>query len=133
MASDAGLDYNFDKTVVASSFDGHRLIQLAKSKGLGDAAKESLFKAYFIEGKDIAEYETLLNLGKAIGLDESAIKAMLESNQFSNEVKRDIQQSVQIGIGGVPYFLIDGRYAVSGAQPVSVFLQTLQKAYKSKK
>jgi predicted DsbA family dithiol-disulfide isomerase len=58
---------------------------------------------------------------------------MLESNQFSNEVKRDIQQSVQIGIGGVPYFLIDGRYAVSGAQPVSVFLQTLQKAYKSKK
>jgi protein disulfide-isomerase len=133
MASDAGLDYNFDKTVVASSFDGHRLIQLAKSKGLGDAAKESLFKAYFIEGKDIAEYETLLNLGKEIGLDESAIKAMLESNQFSNEVKRDIQQSVQIGIGGVPYFLIDGRYAVSGAQPVSVFLQTLQKAYKSKK
>jgi protein disulfide-isomerase len=133
MANAAGLNYNFDKTVVASSYDGHRLIQMAKTKNLGDAAEESLFKTYFIDGKDIAEHETLLNLGKEIGLDETAIKAMLESNQFDNEIKRDIHQSVQLGIGGVPYFIIDGRFAVSGAQPVSVFLQTLQKAYKDKR
>jgi len=133
MAAEAGLNYNFDKAVVASSYDGHRLIQLAKSKGLGNAAEESLFKAYFIDGKDIADSQTLIALGKEIGLEEQAVKTMLESDQFSKELKRDVHESVQLGLGGVPYFLIDGRYAVSGAQPVSVFLQTLQKANKGKK
>jgi len=133
MASAAGLNYNFDKAVVASSYDGHRLIQMAKSKGLADAAEESLFIAYFIDGKDIADPETLTIIGKEIGLDEQSVKVMLASDQFSNEVKRDIQQSVQLGLGAVPYFLIDGRYAVSGAQPPSVFLQKLQSAQKDKK
>jgi len=133
MAFSAGLNYNFDKAIVANSYDAHRLIQLAKSKNLGDAAEESLFKAYFIEGKDIANHEMLINLGKEIGLEASSIKTMLESNQFSDEVERDSYEAVQIGVSGVPFFVIDSRYAVSGAQPVPVFLQTLQKAFESRK
>ncbi len=133
MAFSTGLNYNFDKAIVANSYDAHRLIQLAKSKNFGDAAEESLFKAYFIEGKDIANHEMLINLGKEIGLDASSIKTMLESNQFSDEVERDSYEAVQIGVSGVPFFVIDGRYAISGAQPVPVFLQTLQKAFENRK
>ena len=133
MASNAGLNYDFDKAIVANSFDAHRLIQLAKNQNLGDAAEERLFKAYFIEGKDIADQGTLVNLGKEIGLEESKLKSMLQSDEFSNEVEKDIYESAQVGVTGVPFFVIDERFAVSGAQPVSVFLQTLQKAYKTKK
>lgn len=133
MASNAGLNYNFDKAVVANSYDAHRLIQLAKTKNLGDAAEEILFQAYFIEGKDIADHETLIILGKQIGLEASAIKSMLQSDQFSDEVDGDAYEAVQAGVGGVPFFVIDGRFAVSGAQPSSVFLRTLQKAFDNRK
>jgi protein disulfide-isomerase len=133
MASNTGLNYNFDKAVVANSYDAHRLIQLAKSKNLGDAAEESLFKAYFINGKDIADHNTLISLGREIGLEENLVKAMLESDQFSDEVDSEMYDATQVGVTGVPFFVFDDRFAVSGAQPVSVFLQTLQKAYKSQK
>jgi predicted DsbA family dithiol-disulfide isomerase len=133
MASNAGLNYNFDKAVVANSFDAHRLIQLAKTLNLGDQAEELLFKAYFIEGKDIADHTILMNLGKEIGIDEEKLKTMLQSDEFSNRVETDIYEAAQVGVSGVPFFVIDNRFAISGAQPVSVFLQTLQKAYLSKK
>src|SRR5437868_7360986 len=93
MASDAGLDYNFDKAVIANSFDAHRLIQLAKQHGLGDAAEERLFKAYFTEGKDISDHLTLIVLGDEIGLSGKLIKQMLDSDEFADEVRYEEKQA----------------------------------------
>ena len=86
MASEVGLTYDFDKAVVANSFDAHRLIQLAKQHGLGDAAEERLFKAYFTEGRDTSDHATLLELGTDIGLEETAVRDLLSSNQFAEAV-----------------------------------------------
>lgn len=129
MAANAGLKYDFDKAVVANSWDAHRVIKLAKSKGLGDAIEERFFKAYFTEGKDMADKATLIQLGKEVGLDEKRVKEVLESDEFSNDVRADIQRAQTIGVSGVPFFVFNDKYAVSGAQPSGVFLETLQKSF----
>jgi predicted DsbA family dithiol-disulfide isomerase len=129
MANGVGLHYNFDKAVVANSFDAHRFIQYAKTKGKGDAAEEALFKAYFTEGKNTADHAVLTQLGTEIGLDASSVKAVLAGNDFASEVKRDIVESQQIGVNGVPFFVVDRKYAISGAQDPKTFLGALQKAW----
>jgi len=129
MAARAGLKYDFDKAVVANSWDAHRVIQLAKSKGLGDEIEERFFRAYFTEGKDMADHATLIALVKEVGLDEARVKEVLASNEFEKEVREDIQRAQQIGVTGVPFFVFNDKYAVSGAQPSNVFLQTLQKSF----
>jgi predicted DsbA family dithiol-disulfide isomerase len=128
-ASQVGLSYNFDRTVVANSFDAHRLIQMAKHKGLGDAAEERLFKAYFTEGKDISDHLTLIVLGIEIGLDGKLVKQMLDGNEYALEVRQDEKMAQSAGIRGVPYFVFNNRYAVSGAQEPEVFLRVLEKAW----
>jgi predicted DsbA family dithiol-disulfide isomerase len=129
MAKEVGLSYDFDKAVVANSFDAHRLIQMAKKEGRGDAAEERLFKAYFTEGKNTADHAILIAIGKEIGLNELEVKNMLASKDFSNEVLMDIAESEKIGVTGVPFFVFDRKYAVSGAQDSKVFADTLKKAY----
>lgn len=131
MAREAGLHYDFDKVVVANSFDAHRLIQMAKKKGKGDAAEERLFKAYFTEGKNTADHSTLIQLGKEIGLDDSEVKTMLAGKEFSEEVQKDLSEADQIGVTGVPFFVFDRKYAVSGAQDSKIFLDTLTKAWEN--
>jgi len=128
-AKQVGLEYNFDTTVVANSFDAHRLIQLAKHYGLGDAAEERLFKAYFTEGKDISDHLTLIILGDEIGLDGKLVKQMLDSDSMGDEVRYDERQARELGINGVPFFLINDKYAVSGAQPPELFRQALDKGW----
>lgn len=128
MAKGVGLNYQLNKAVVANSFDAHRLIQYAKTQGKGDAAEERLFKAYFTEGENTADHTTLLRLAKEIGLDENACKRVLESNEFAEAVRSDVNEGEQLGLTGVPFFVINRRYAVSGAQDVSVFLKSLNKA-----
>lgn len=127
MAEGEGLTYNFDRAIVANSFNAHRLIQLAKQHGLGGAAEEALFKAYFTEGKNIDDYETLINIGTAIGLPAEEIKQMLDTNSFADAINADINEAQALGIRGVPFFVIDRKYAVSGAQPTEVFLQALSR------
>ena len=129
MAKQAGLEYRFDKAIVANSFDAHRLIQLAKSKGLGDSAEERLFQAYFTEGKDFGDHETLIKIGKEIGLPEEEIKSALVSDVFAEKVEQDIREAAEIGVGAVPFFIFDRKYAVSGAQPPEYFLQVLNQSF----
>ena len=129
MAKQAGLKYRFDKAIVANSFDAHRLIQLAKSKGLGDSAEERLFQAYFTEGKDFGDHQTLIEIGKEIGLPEEEIKSALVSDVFAEKVEQDIREAAEIGVEGVPFFVFDRKYAVSGAQPPEYFLQVLNKSF----
>lgn len=129
MASNAGLNYNFDKAIVANSFDAHRLIQFAKTKQLGDAAEERLFKAYFIEGKNMCDASTLLELAKDIGLNEAEAREVINGDAYSSEVKKDIEEASQIGVRGVPFFVFNRKYAVSGAQPSATFVNVLEKSF----
>lgn len=125
MAKSVGLDYHFENAAVANSFKAHRLIQFAKSKGLGDQAEERLFRAYFTEGENFGKVETLLKLGKDIGLSEADVSEALENAQYQFLVNKDIEEARAIGVSGVPFFVFDRKYAVSGAQPPEAFLQAL--------
>lgn len=129
MAKGVGLEYDFDRAVMVNSFKAHRVLQLAKVRGLGDAAEERLFRAFFTEGRNIADDDTLLELGKEAGLNETEIRSSLSDERYSDMVKQDIQEARAIGVTGVPFFVFNRKYAVSGAQPPQAFLQTLEKAY----
>lgn len=128
-AAAVGLDFDFDKAVIANSFNAHRLIQLAKSMGLDNEMEEQLFIAHFIEGKNIDDQETLLSLGIAAGLEKAAIEIMLNSDSFTDEVRLDEKVAQQIGISGVPFFIINQKLAVSGAQPPETFLGAMNQAW----
>jgi predicted DsbA family dithiol-disulfide isomerase len=129
MAKQVGLNYNFDNAVIANSFDAHKMIQLAKTKGLGDEAEERLFRAYFIEGMDFGDIPTLVKIGQEIGLEASEIDAALLSDDFAYKVKSDVAEAAQLGIQGVPFFVFNRKYAISGAQPTESFLETMQKSF----
>jgi len=129
MAAQVGLTYDFDKAVVANSFNAHRLSHLAKKHGLGDAAEEALFKAYFTDGKNIDDKDTLTDLGVSIGLNAIEIRQTLDSYDFTDAVKHDIAEAQYLGIQGVPFFVMNNKYGVSGAQTVPVFTETLQKSF----
>lgn len=129
VAKEIGLDFDFEKNVVANSFNAHRLIQLAKTKSLANEAEEALFKAHFTEGKNIDDKETLIQTGISIGLDENEVKEIFSFDVFAEEVKRDEMQAQTFGIRGVPFFILDNKYAVSGAQSPDVFYQALSQAW----
>jgi predicted DsbA family dithiol-disulfide isomerase len=129
MAAEAGLTYNFEKAVVANSFKAHRFTHLAKKHGLGNAAEEQLFKAYFTDGKNTDDINVLMELGTAIGLDAAELKQTLEGDAYADEVKHDIYEARQLGISGVPFFVMNRKYGISGAQAAPVFEQTIEKAF----
>ncbi|GAB3226355.1 DsbA family oxidoreductase [Algoriphagus aestuariicola] len=129
MAAGQGLDFNFDKAVVANTKNAHRLIHLAKNEGRGGEMKERLLKAYFSEGKNLDDPDTLISLGSEIGLAKDKIKAMLESDSYEDTVDQDIYESRQLGVRGVPFFVLDRKFGISGAQADEVFDQTLEKAW----
>lgn len=129
MAKGVGLDYHLDKAIVANSFNAHRLIQMAKKVGKGDAAEEAFFKAYFTDGKHINDPGVITNIGVELGLGALDITEMLNSGKYVNEVRADAKEAAQFGAKGVPYFVFNRKYAVSGAQPVEAFEQALQTAF----
>ena len=129
MAKEAGLLYDFDKAVVANTYNAHRLLQLAKTKGKGDQAEERMFKAYFTDGLNLDDAETLMKLGAEIGLEASEVQQVINSQDFAENVDHDIQEAAHIGVRGVPFFVIDRKYAVSGAQQPETFLGALNRAW----
>ncbi|GGZ30933.1 DSBA oxidoreductase [Echinicola pacifica] len=129
MGRSEGLEYDFDKVVVANGRIAHRLLQYAKFTGKGDEMKERLFKAYFTEGANIADAETLIGLAKEVGLDEAAATASLDSKDYDNRVNQDIYESQQLGVRGVPFFVLDEKLGISGAQPRETFTQALNQAW----
>ncbi len=128
MAKDSGLEYHLDKAVPANSFDAHRISHLAKKSGVQNELEELLFRAYFTEGKNTADHEVLRELAIKAGCAETEIEAVLSSGQFANDVHQDIAEANAIGVRGVPFFVFDRKFAVSGAQAVEVFAQALKKA-----
>jgi predicted DsbA family dithiol-disulfide isomerase len=127
MAKEEGLEYRMEDTKVANAMDAHRLIQLAKTVGKGDEIEERLFRAYFMEGKNIADMDVLVELGEEVGIPGDRVRESLEKGEFTDSIRRDIQESQQIGVRGVPFFVFDNQYAISGAQPVELFVQTMEK------
>ncbi|MGV3762067.1 DsbA family oxidoreductase [Parapedobacter sp.] len=128
-AAKAGLTLDFEHAVVANSFDAHRLVHLAQSKGVANAMKEGLFRAHFTDGKNINSYDVLVAVGTAAGLAGADITAVLDSDRYSDKVSYDIREAREIGVRGVPFFVFNRKYAVSGGQPPEVFLQTLRKSF----
>ena len=129
MAREAGLDYHFDRSVMVNSLKAHRLIQFAKTRNLGDEAEERLFHAFFTEGKSIADIDTLTQLGAEIGLDATELQVAFTDERYAYQVNQDIQEARQIGVNGVPFFVFNRKYAISGAQPPQAFLETLRKSF----
>ncbi|SHH80264.1 DsbA family oxidoreductase [Flavobacterium johnsoniae] len=130
-AKSVGLEYNFDKAVISNSLEAHRIIQLAKTKNLGDEIEEIFFKAYFTEGRDLNDGPTLIELAEKAGLDKNDVLEVLKSdNLYLKEIEHDIEEAQQIGVQGVPFFVFDRKYAVSGAQPVEAFVQTIKEGLK---
>ena len=128
-ARTVGLEYAMDKAVIGSSFDAHRLLQYAKTLGKGDAMKERLFKAYFTEGAHLADVPTLVGLGSEVGLDGAAVAELLSTTAFTDAVRKDEAEARQLGVRGVPFFAIDRKFSVNGAQQSDAFLSALRQAW----
>jgi predicted DsbA family dithiol-disulfide isomerase len=128
-AKRSGLDFHFEKAILANSLNAHRLLHLAKKYNLSNELEELLFKAYLTDGKNVNDLNTLESLGLEIGLEKEAIDHVLHSDVYANEVRKDQEEAQAIGVTGVPFFVFDNKYAVSGAQATDVFLKTLEKSW----
>ena len=126
-----GLTYHLDRAIQTNTFDAHRLAHFAASKGKLEEMTERLLKAHFTETLHIGDHETLADLAAEVGLDRAEAARVLSDDSFADEVQSDIQEAGRIGVRGVPFFLISGKYAVSGAKPSEVFLEALQKAWET--
>lgn len=124
-----GIEYHFEKAVVGNSFDAHRLLQLARTQGRAGALEDRLMRGYFAEGKDFDDVATLAALGSEAGLDGAAVDATLADREaFAKEVREDVLESRRLGVTGVPFFVFDRKFAVSGAQEVEAFSMALDRA-----
>ncbi len=130
IAADEGLHYDFRSVVVANSFAGHELLHLAKANGVGDQVKEALLSAHFEHGEDIGDRSVLVRIGTEAGLDAEQIARDLETHAWREAVVADITAANALGIRGVPFFVLDEKYGVSGAQPTDVFTRALEQAWR---
>ena len=123
-----GLNFDFSKAKIANTFDAHRLCHFAATQDKGGEMEESLFKAFFVEGRNISDYDTLTQMGADLGLPEQEVRMILESGEFSDSVRQDMIEARQLGVRGLPYFLFNRQQSVGGLQSSSVYLKAMQKA-----
>lgn len=128
-AAGDGLEFRFDRIRPGNTFDAHRLLHLAHERGTQDALKERMLRAYMTEGQAIGERDVLVALAREAGLDDQEVRDVLDGERYASEVRRDEALARGLGITGVPFFVLAGRLAVSGAQPADVMLGALDKAW----
>ena len=126
-AAAEGLDFHLDGTLTGNTFDAHRLVHLAHAHGLQDPVIERLYRAYFSEQRSLFTQDSLIGLGADAGLDRGDAEATLLDNRYAEAVNEDIEIARQLGVTGVPFFVIDDRYGISGAQAPETFLDVLQR------
>ncbi|GKU79225.1 DsbA family oxidoreductase [Paenibacillus sp. L3-i20] len=131
-AAAVGLDFRFDNMLDQNTFDAHRLAEYAADKGKGSAMSERLLRAYFTDNDNISNHARLIELATEVGLDQDEVKQLLDSEQYGDIVRGQEEEGSRLGIKGVPFFVIDRKYAVSGAQSPDVFLDTLSRAWDDK-
>jgi predicted DsbA family dithiol-disulfide isomerase len=128
-AATEGLDFHFEKAPAINTFDAHRVIHFALGKGVQDAVKERLLLAYFTEGEQVTDHEVLVRLAAEAGLDAADVREVLVSGRYADDVRTDEAEAAALGISGVPFFVVDRKYGVSGAQPAELLLEVLTRAW----
>jgi predicted DsbA family dithiol-disulfide isomerase len=132
VAAEVGLDYSrMAESLRVNTVDAHRLLHLAGERGteVQGELKEALLRAYFVELRDVADHDELVAIATAAGLEETDVRRVLGSDEHLADVQADIEAAQDLGAGGVPFFVVDRRYGISGAQPVEVFTRTLEQAW----
>ncbi len=128
-AAAEGLDFRFERAVRANTFDAHQVIQAAAAQGLQDAVKERLLLAYFTEGEAVGDRDVLVRLAAEAGLDAARVRTALAEQSAAAAVRQEEAEATMLGIRGVPFFVVDRTYGVSGAQPAAAHLEVLRKVW----
>ncbi|OOC53831.1 MULTISPECIES: DsbA family oxidoreductase [Nocardiopsis] len=131
VAAQEGLEYRFESGVMVNTFDVHRLLHLARERGLGGWAHECFMRAQLVLGRDLSQARTLVEVAAQAGLEEGEVRRVLEGRDYAQDVREDIDAARRLGAGGVPFFVIDETVAFSGAQPVEVLVAALDKAHRA--
>ena len=128
MGRETGLDFRYAETRYTKTFDAHRLTKLAQSKSaeLADRLEERLYKAYFTESLELSDHAVLKRIAMEEGMDETEVDAVLQSNQYADDVRLDEREAQRYGVRAVPYFIVGNRYAIPGAMPVEAMERTLK-------
>jgi predicted DsbA family dithiol-disulfide isomerase len=129
IAAEIGLEYRLDRAQLGNTFDGHRLVHFAAAKGLQDEANDRLFAAYRTEGRPISDRETLADVAAEAGLDRSQAALALETGEFADDVRADERLAAELGVSAVPFFVLDRKYGVAGAQPADYLLAALNQVW----
>ena len=128
-AAAEGLDFHFERAVPANTFEAHQVIHLAGERGVQDQVKERLLQGYFSEGQAVGDREVLVRLAAEAGLDADETRSALEEQRYAAAVRADESEAAALGIRGVPFFVVDRKYGVSGAQPAEQLLAVLQRSW----
>lgn len=129
-AKQVELEFNFEKGVQANTFDAHRLAHYAKHMGKTKEINERLLKAHFVECLNVGDHRILIQLAVEIGLDREEVSSILEDlGRYAEDVLRDQKEAQQIGVTGVPFFVLNGKYAITGAQSIESILQVIEQVW----
>lgn len=129
MANQAGVNIDFSAAKLSSTVDAHRVFQYAKEQGKGLQFFKRFYAAHFSEGELLSDVDTVVRLAKEVGLDAEKAREIFSSDEYSDQAKRDFVEAQQIGVQGVPFFVFNYKYAVSGAQPQEAFSQVLTQVW----
>ncbi len=129
MGKNAGIDFRFDTTLITNTYPAHRILHLSKKYGKSGEMEEALFRAHFTDGKNVADPQVLVSLAKAAGISENEAVQALDTGRFDDDIQKDIAAAQHYGVPGVPFFILNGKYAISGAQPADLFADALLQTY----
>ncbi len=129
MGKAAGIEFNFEKALITNTFSAHKILHLAKKHNISIEMEEELFKSHFLNGENIGSVEVLSTLAQKLGINKEEVLETLSSDQFDNDVHQDISEARNNGVSGVPFFILNGKYAISGAQPAELFEEALTQTY----
>lgn len=132
-AKSVGLNFNYDTVHSTNTFDAHRIAKYAETKGKGIEISEKLLHAYFTENKQMSDHKVLTDIAIEFGLDKLEVEDILKGKKFAEDVRNDEYEASKLGINAVPFFLINEKYSISGAQPSKVFEKTIEKALQEEK
>ena len=128
-----GIKFSLKNAFINNSLDAHRLLHFANKYGLQNQAREKLFSAFCVDGKNIRDIEILVQVAQCIGLDANEVRAMFSGDNYKQEVQQDQQLAKQMGVTRLPFFVFNNKYTVSGAQSTEVFTQLLAKVWEEEK
>lgn len=129
MGKASGINFNFEKALITNTFPAHKILHLAKKHGKSSEMEEELFKAHFLNGENVGDTKVLSSLAQKLGINKEETQQTLSSDEFDNDVNQDILEGRNHGVTGVPFFILNGKYVVSGAQPAELFEEALTQTY----